>query len=136
MKIIDFTKRGNLVRFYLGEDDLETWHGDDWNDYPYEHNAGTVYQEFESGHCDVVFPFDMDVMEPSEDWRNNGNSNWCKNDMIARRVPCIVAMRRDDHTWWSDEFSAALADAKSVKFYFGDKMEPSDEIVIYKGDAS
>ena len=24
----------------------ETFYGDDWNDYPYEHNAGKVYDEF------------------------------------------------------------------------------------------
>lgn len=45
MKIIDFERKGNLVRFYLGDDDLEEWYGDDWNDTPYEHNAGQVYDE-------------------------------------------------------------------------------------------
>lgn len=39
MKIIDFERKGNLVRFYLGDDDLAEWWGDDWNDTPYEHNA-------------------------------------------------------------------------------------------------
>ena len=46
MKIIDFDKKGNVVRFYLGKDDLNDYWGDDWNDVPYEHNAGTVYDEF------------------------------------------------------------------------------------------
>lgn len=43
MKIIDFERKGNLVRFYLGDDDLVEWYGDDWNDTPYEHNAERVY---------------------------------------------------------------------------------------------
>lgn len=30
MKIIDFERKGNLVRFYLGDDDLVEWYGDDW----------------------------------------------------------------------------------------------------------
>jgi hypothetical protein len=134
MKIIDFKKRGNLVRFYLGEDDLADWYGDDWNDYPYEHNAGIVYERFEGGVRDVVFPFDMDVMEPSEDWHNSGNSSWSKNDMKARRVPCIVAIKRDEHSWWDDEFNSALANATSFKFYFGDHMEPSNTTMLFKED--
>lgn len=44
MKIIDFERKGNLVRFYLGDDDLHDWSGDDWNDTPYEYNAGQVYE--------------------------------------------------------------------------------------------
>ena len=29
MKIIDFEKKGNVVRFYLGDNDLKEWYGDD-----------------------------------------------------------------------------------------------------------
>lgn len=29
MKIIDFERKGNLVRFYLGDDDLAEWWGDE-----------------------------------------------------------------------------------------------------------
>ena len=131
MKIIDFKKRGNLVRFYLGEDNLKDWCGDDWNDRPYEHNAGTVYERFEAGHCDVVFPFDMIVAEPCEDYRNHYNSEWCKDDMKERKVPCIVVVSRDDY-WGEDEFGRFIADANATKYYFGDKMDPSDEIQIFK----
>ena len=41
MKLIDFERKGNLVRLYLGDDANFT--GDDWDDYPYEHNASLVY---------------------------------------------------------------------------------------------
>ena len=40
-EIIDFERKGNVVRFYLGKNG-EQW-GDDWDDAPYEHNAGKVY---------------------------------------------------------------------------------------------
>ena len=40
MKIIDFAKKGNVVRFFLGKDDLKEWWGDDWDDCPYEHKYG------------------------------------------------------------------------------------------------
>lgn len=42
MQIIDMEKKGNVVRFYLGENGKQ-W-GDDWNDAPYDCNAGTVYE--------------------------------------------------------------------------------------------
>ena len=29
MNIIYFERKGNLVRFYLGDDDLAEWYGDD-----------------------------------------------------------------------------------------------------------
>ena len=46
LKIIDFEKKGNVVRFYYGKDSLKEWYGDDWDDRPYEHNAGEVYHRF------------------------------------------------------------------------------------------
>lgn len=127
MKVIDFDKKGNLVRFYLGEDDCEDYHGDDWDDHPYEHNAERVYPEYIAGHCDVVFPFDWAVLEPRD---GEINSCWSKDDMKARRVPCIVALECPDY----DEeycFSRAVANDRAVKFYFGDLMKnmPENQVV-------
>lgn len=125
MKIIDFEKKGNVVRFYLGKDDLEKWWGDDWDDTPYEHNAGEVYAEFVSGHKDIAFPFDDLVLEPC-----NGayNSEYCKDDMIARRVPCIIVVPKEiADTSWDTSF-AHWAGADGVKrYYFGDRMEADEE---------
>lgn len=86
-KIIDFEKKGNVVRYYIGADDLDKWWGDDWDDSPYEHNASVVYEEFVIGHKDVAYPFDDVVFEPCD---GEQNSRWCKDDMIARRVPMII----------------------------------------------
>lgn len=36
-QIIDFKRKGNMVRFYIGKNG-EQW-GDDWNDAPYDCNA-------------------------------------------------------------------------------------------------
>ena len=68
MKIIDFEKKGNLVRFWLGTDDCSDYWGDDWDDAPYEHNAGYVYSEYVTGYIDYVFPFETLVLEPCDDW--------------------------------------------------------------------
>lgn len=125
MKIIDFMKKGNVVRFYLGADDLKDWHGDDWNDYPYECNAGTVYEEFVSGHRDIAFPFDSLVLEPCSGGTSYTGSGYCKDDMKARRVPCIIVVPADiDDDSWDSSFAHWVGADGIQKFYFGDKMEP------------
>lgn len=54
MQIIDFEKIGNVVRFYLGNNG-EQW-GDDWDDAPYDFNAGAVYDQYVQGTKDIAFP--------------------------------------------------------------------------------
>ena len=123
MKIIDFAKKGNVVRFYLGADDLQKWGGDDWNDAPYEHNAGEVYDRFISGYKDIVFPFDTLVIEPCE---GVCNSCWCKDDMKARRVPCIIVVPKEkaEDSWYWQDFEHWVGMDGIQRFYFGDRMEP------------
>ena len=65
MKIIDFEKRGNVIRFYCGKDDCDDYWGDDWNDRPYEHNAERVYSEYIEEYIDVAVDIDYHVMEPA-----------------------------------------------------------------------
>ena len=129
MKIIDFEKKGNVIRFYLGADDCEKYGGDDWNDKPYEHNAGRVYDEYIVGYRDIAFPFEFAVLEPCD---GCFNSAWCKDDMKARRVPCIVALETKDG-WWEDDFDKLNANSKAVRFYFGDRMMPSKEFTAFTG---
>ena len=133
MKIIDFSLKGNVVRFYLGKDDLKEWWGDDWNDAPYEHNAGSVYDEYISGYIDIAFPFNALVLEPC-----NGtlNSDYCKEDMINRKVPCVIVVPSDlaGDTWW-DSFGYWVGAEGVKRFYFGDRMEPGDgKVVIWDGE--
>lgn len=146
MEIIDFDRKGNLIRFYLGEKS-ETWgwtdpnykdwigktpdwlkpsdtyYGDDWNDTPYEHNAGSVYNEFVKGHFDVSLPFEWYVLEPSDgEW----NSHWCKDDMVARRVPCLIIIPDkclDTHDCFIDSFKDWVGRDGVIRVYFGDTQE-------------
>ena len=117
MKIIDFRKKGQTVRFYLGNSDV--YYGDDWDDYPYEHNAGEVYDEFIEGYTDVTFPFDDMVLEPAD---GDFNSNFCKYDMKARKVPCIIVVPQEQVDWY-DQFTHYVGMDGIKKFYFGDEME-------------
>lgn len=127
MKIIDFERKGNVVRFYLGDDSLEEWWGDDWNDCPYDCNAGTVYDRFVSGHKDVAFPFDAAVLEPCN--CRATNCSFCKDDMVARLTPCVIVVPPDmlETDPYSDWNYDRWVGADGVqKFYFGDQMEPGD----------
>lgn len=133
--IIDFAKKGNVVRLYFGSDS-EYW-GDDWDDTPYEHNAGEVYDEYIRGVIDVAFPSNYAVFEPCDDWRNEGNSRYSKLSMKKKKVPCIVACKLSGFHEWDDPdtFSAAVAQNDSIKLYFGDhysKLETIEDMTILK----
>lgn len=119
MKIIDFEKKGNLVRFWLGDDDCKDYWGDDFGDVPYEHNAGRVYENFIKGYKDVCFPFEWAVAEPCDGVLNSGYS---KEDMKYCQVPCIAAV--DNIGDWDDSFAHIVAKKNAQTFYFGDKLEP------------
>ncbi len=116
MKIIDWECKGNLVRFYLGQG--EDYWGDDWDDVPYEHNAGRVYGEFIQGHRDICFPFDSAVYEPDYEYCN---SPYSKEDMKNRKCPCVVVIG-ESKLGFNDGYNAALASDQSAKYYFGDEM--------------
>lgn len=130
MKIIDFEKHGDLVRFYLGKDDCNDYWGDDWNDTPYEHNAGPVYEEYVADYVDYLFPFNGLILEPCD---GEYNSPWSKEDMKKQRVPCIVAVPEHlaKETWQTSFSDWKGSKANGVlKFYFEDRMEvPPDHFV-------
>lgn len=117
MFIIDFERKGNVIRFYLG-DDKEYW-GDDWNDSPYEHNAGIVYDEYIKGYKDIAFPFDDLVLEPCD---GTYNCSYCKDDMKKRKVPCIIVIPKDKQDYY-DSFAYYIGMDNIKKFYFGDILE-------------
>lgn len=130
MKIIDFERKGNVVRFYFGADDLTEWWGDDWDDVPYEHNAGRVYDEYVSGHKDVSFPFDSLVLEPCDGYLN---SDYSKEDMVKRLVPCIVVVPKEIYknscNIYNDSFGYWVGANGIKKFYFGDEIKEEDNAI-------
>ena len=87
MKIIDFFRYGNTVRLYYGENDCNDYWGDDWDDAPYEHNAGQVYQRYIQGYVEFTFPLKYSVCEACNGYFN---SPFSKEDMKNRKIPCIT----------------------------------------------
>jgi len=151
MRIIDFERKGNVVRFYLGKETLDygwinpaaikegeqavhkTPWGDDWDDRPYDCNAGMVYDEYIHGYADIAFPFDTLVLEPSQ-CGFYGTCDVSKEDMQKRKVPCIIAVSPSasgiktifDYASTTNFFNWCGSDSTGVKkYYFGDEMEPT-----------
>lgn len=132
LKIIDFHKKGNVVRFYLGEEDLTDYWGDDWNDRPYDCNAGTIYDQYVSGHVDIAFPFDYMVLEPCDTFADYCNCS--KEDMMNRNTPCIIVVppKMLGNSWDDDNYSHWVGSDKVIRFYFEDKLNvPSGEIILW-----
>jgi len=125
MKIIDFARKGNVIRFYLGEDSLETWYGDDWNDYPYECNAGPVYERFVAETQDIVLPFDWLVLEPSDTYRH---FEFSKDDMRQRITPCLLIIP-PDLVDYSEDFQHYLGMDRVMKVYFGDNIQKFTNLI-------
>ena len=123
MKIIDWRRNGNVVRLFLGRDNLDRWYGDDWNDRPYEHNAGSVYKEFVSGYFDLTFGFDEILVEPEH---GHSNSPYCKDDFRTRAAPILVVLPKNE---WTDDFEHALAHPKARRIYMGDKVPDGFAVV-------
>lgn len=133
MKIIDIETRGNLVRLYLGEDDLDTWWGDDWDDTPYEHNAGRVYDKFVIATKEVAIPWNYVVLEPEDDWHNDGNSEYCKEDMRDRKVPALIVLGFDheaDRDFYENDFGNVLANDSTIRVYLGDADDVLDDVAL------
>lgn len=128
MKVIDFDKEGNVIRFYLANDDCNDYYGDDWDDTPYEHSAGTVYEEFIEKYVDYAFPLNYLVREASEDWKWHGNSPYNKLKLKNGDAPCIVVVDPiARETAWDDGFSYWASSKNSTKVYYNDDFYKIDE---------
>ena len=156
LEIIDILRKGNLIRFYLGKKEdkwgytnpdykdssgntpewlqpSETYYGDDWDDAPYDCNAGPVYEEFVKGYIDIAFDFDCRLLEPITP---DTYKYWCKYDMVAKKIPCLIVLpanyefpetyyNTDEHGCYAPtfDFFNKLKDDKIVKIYFGDNIK-------------
>lgn len=152
--IIDFEIKGSRVRFFLGLKDpkwgwinkdyvdekgnkptwlkpVDDYYGDDWDDIPYEHNAGRVYDEFIMGVRDYYFDANWIIVEPG---KGENNSSYCKNDLKNRCLPCVIVIKnklaskykmKESFQYWYDFLikngNGEEYDSKDIEaFYFED----------------
>lgn len=138
-KIIDFERKGNIIRFYLGDvNNSNGYYGDDWDDVPYEHNAGKVYDEFVIGLRTYYVDYDWIIIEAKDGYKN---SPYSKMDFVKRKIPCIIIIKgktaekyKDKNTmdFWLNGKLEKLEDVE--KFYFGDFLSSGDTWCTDKND--
>lgn len=116
LKVIDFEIAGRQMKLYLGNMDCDDYWGDDWDDAPYEHNAGTVYDDFVKDTVVITFPGDDVVKEICE---GTSNSPYCKRDFIEG-TPFAYIPKDDDDNWHR---SGQVISKKDIGFYFETPIE-------------
>lgn len=143
--VVDCWTKGNAVRFVMGKwtkdwgwtnpnymrngqhaEPSDTYYGDDWNDRPYQDNAGDIYEEFVYNHYDILVPFNGQVLTPDGSY-----SSYSKEDMVHRFVPCVIiidpetfqAYKKITYEWDSFDFWLGVKDDGVHKIYFGDSAE-------------
>jgi len=131
MKVIDFEKKGNVIGLYLGKDDCFDYWFDDGDDAPYEHNAGTVYDEYIEGFIEFAFPLKVVVQEPADDYSYNCNSPFSKEDFKNRKAPCLVIIKNCEY-FWNASYSKYLgAEGENVlKIYYEDNIDDLEKRII------
>ncbi len=120
MKIIDFARIGNVIHFYLGSDDCNDYWGDDWDDAPYEYNAGEVYDEYVRATVDVALSSDCVVLEPC---CGVANSAFSKEDFKNRRCPCVIVFPAKPETYSDNDFSYNSGRDDALRIYYGDDID-------------
>lgn len=121
VKLIDFELIGTqFIRLYTGLISLEDWYGDDWDDTPYEHNAGSVYSECVVYIIDIALPNYCEAHEPCE---GHLNSPYCKNDMKSNAIPMFVVCRLDTEyiiEYKGMTFEQVISNKNSLPIYMKD----------------
>lgn len=120
LKICDFEKEGNVIRLYLTNLDDDDYSGENWNNSPYEHNAGMVSYHGYYPYIEFAFPLNIWVTEPADDYHYQGNSPFCKNDFKARKTPCLIIGDLGED--WHDSYSEQIGNQNLLRIYFNDKL--------------
>jgi len=121
MKIIDWERKGNLIKLYLGQDDLSFWYGDDWDDAPYQHNAGRVYDKFVSGYKIVAIPWKYNVYEIKD---LEPNIHYSKADMRNRKIPILIIAKENLY-----RTIEVLSDPETILIFMGDEPDILQRII-------
>ena len=92
--MIDIQKKGNLLRFCLGDDNCNDYYGDDWNDAPWQDNAGPVYNQVIKKIIDVVFNWEYTIEDSY-----NTEYGYCTMEDIKAGLPYYFVTINTDTCW-------------------------------------
>lgn len=119
MKIIGWNRKGNVIQFALGNDNLGYWDGDDWDAAPYEHNASTTPLCGTELYADIAFCYSVSVLEARDDYHYNNGSPFRMNDFKERKVPILIIDMAGEERYYSE----CLDKENVCKIFMGDNFE-------------
>lgn len=113
---------GGAVRLYLGKPTTQwaAWTGDDWDDAPYEYNAGLVYPEYVVARALVTLKHGVRYWEPCSYALTP--MGWTKNDMKSQRVP-MLRFDGSDIRFMFGKGTGIICTRKKLWFYMGEALE-------------
>lgn len=126
--LIDFEKKCNQLRLFFGDDE-KPW-GDDWDDAPYQHNAGRVYEKFIKDTAVLSFYYDDIVMEPADDFYFQEVT---KEAMLDKKIAAFIALpvkhREPDSYWKSYSYPDLINNRNAIPFFFGMTIKEIENIL-------
>lgn len=96
LKLVDIEVFQDYAILYLGKLDMNDYYGDDWNDAPYDCNAGLVYSEFIEKIITVKMPEDL-YIESFEEYFDVLNMRITRNDQKWGIYPVAILEKTDEH---------------------------------------
>lgn len=127
-KIIDWETKGNVIRFYLGDEDNQDYWGDDWDDASFLYNAGLVYGNYIRGIAEIYVPFSCVVHNPSDD-----KQVITKKDFKEMKYPCLIVTDKYNVLYGLEDYwTYAEMDPEcpyARYFYLNDRLAPGTYIL-------
>ena len=107
---------------YFTTQDLNTQWGDDWDDRPYEHNAGIPYSPLKHYHTDGS------STKVHDDWNEDGTPKW---ELYKLKFESDILEKPSDYHW-NSPYSVRDINAGVVAWLRGE-LSDHTMIVIHAG---
>lgn len=117
---------GTMELWFSKEDYTKVW-GDDWDDAPYEHNAGEPYSEIKDGIKNDYIKIIINCVDYTvilAPCSHTLNSNFSVEDInIRKQIPWL---RNDDFNIWAgttlEETLSLLKNTEDLEIYYDSKL--------------
>lgn len=113
-KIIDFEYYGNVIKLFLGHENILDWTGDDWDN--------DILDSYDPVHSEFILRTILLVINPDKfivRWFDElPIQNFTKNDMKTNKFP-FMSITKPDQDFWS---------AEAHRYCLGDVIEIKDKI--------
>lgn len=86
-KFVDWEVEGQMVKLYFTTTPKDAW-GDDWNDAPYEDNAGRIYDEYLEAVLTLYIPTNYEVWEFKNDYYDRGH--WYSKKQLIEEKKTVI----------------------------------------------